>query len=417
MGKRAHKRNYQIPPNKKKSKKSKPKSAQEAQESQEEEKTGCDCPTFIISEDNGKCPTFESLNSALNHLQETGVICNNYAHFFGCSRCTRIYFDKWYYNELHLRYLEKNKCLSKLQFNHFRNFSITFLHHPLLMKKSILVCKVSFLGAFESLCFSLQPFIINTYAEELFLAWVFLVRKMRLQHYRWLVENSNQTMVILNTAMKWSISEFDDVFWKQKCLPIFFRLVSKFKKYDKYYGIFQTNHKNNVKVIQLKQFIYTISNLQYVNDFYTRIKNDVDKIFFQSKILEKQIICCGNIKCEKHYLLSKFNMSVFDFGDDEFDKYLIYYSNYFLVVSGFIKLCDAEDGEITMEMISLVIKYLKKSICMDIWNDIADAKEAWNNKKVFGKWQLCSKCQLQLYCSKKCQKIAWVKQNHAAFCF
>merc|ERR1712228_89324 len=36
--------------------------------------------------------------------------------------------------------------------------------------------------------------------------------------------------------------------------------------------------------------------------------------------------------------------------------------------------------------------------------------------KIVNKWHVCKGCQCVYYCSRKCQKIAWNKQRHKAFC-
>ena len=43
-------------------------------------------------------------------------------------------------------------------------------------------------------------------------------------------------------------------------------------------------------------------------------------------------------------------------------------------------------------------------------------QESWKNLKVLNKWYICGGCKLVYYCSRKCQKISWNKQNHAYQC-
>ena len=61
--------------------------------------------------------------------------------------------------------------------------------------------------------------------------------------------------------------------------------------------------------------------------------------------------------------------------------------------------------------------YLQSKYGLSLKSTIKMKKDGlWHNRKQINKWYICGGCKLVKYCSRKCQKISWNKQNHAYQC-
>ena len=59
-------------------------------------------------------------------------------------------------------------------------------------------------------------------------------------------------------------------------------------------------------------------------------------------------------------------------------------------------------------------KYLQSKYGVDQKSAIKMMNDSsWQNRKQINKWYICGECRLVKYCSRKCQKISWNRQNHA----
>lgn len=94
------------------------------------------------------------------------------------------------------------------------------------------------------------------------------------------------------------------------------------------------------------------------------------------KLLSYNKIKCGNINCNKNYLKDQYHLEI---SIIDYDK-----------LSQFLK--------------KNVNEYLQK-----LYNE-------WKNKVIYNEWRICKNCKRVKYCSKKCQKISWNKQNHRKYC-
>ena len=87
-------------------------------------------------------------------------------------------------------------------------------------------------------------------------------------------------------------------------------------------------------------------------------------------------IRCGNYNCNKNYLKDQYHFGVTIIDHDKLAK--------------FAK--------------KLLMKYLQQLY------------KEWINKCIYNKWKICKDCKRVKYCSRKCQKIAWNKQQHNKYC-
>lgn len=85
------------------------------------------------------------------------------------------------------------------------------------------------------------------------------------------------------------------------------------------------------------------------------------------KIQTLNAICCGNTKCQKIYILHKYDLHLSCLDLFKFT-------------------------EKWSELNILSAKFISKQ---------------WKMKQIKNKWKLCKQCQTTKYCSRKCQKIAW----------
>ena len=102
------------------------------------------------------------------------------------------------------------------------------------------------------------------------------------------------------------------------------------------------------------------------------ILDEMERYF---KLLSYNKIKCGNSKCKKNYLKDQYQLSV-----------------------------------IPVETLS---KFNRKHI----ENYLKQLYKKWENKQIHNEWRICKRCQRVRYCSRKCQKISWNKQEHGKDCF
>eukprot|EP01084_Bolivina_argentea_P130035 229592_1 len=98
----------------------------------------------------------------------------------------------------------------------------------------------------------------------------------------------------------------------------------------------------------------------------------VNLLICRSKLKKKFHVCCGNVHCTKGYLENKYG----------------------------IKIAHWTENKTQQEQ---MIIFSKEMI-------------AWHNREVINDWYICSGCKFVKYCSRRCQKISWSKQNHRYHC-